>query len=142
MPEHYAEREKTQGFAPNTIRKRVSEAKQFFHDAVQRELISKNPFDGMKGTVGSNRDRDFFIDRDLAEKVTEALPNTEWRLLFALMRFGGLRCPSETLALTWDDVKWAEDKILVRSSKTEHHEGKGFRLIPIFRELPQYRQET
>ena len=138
----YAEREKTQGLAPNTIHKRVSEAKQFFQDAVQRELISKNPFDGMKGTVGSNRDRDFFIDRELAAKVMDALPDTEWRLLFTLMRFGGLRCPSEILALTWDDVKWAEDKIRVPSPKTEHHEGKGFRLVPIFPELRLYLEDA
>ena len=138
----YAERERTQGLAPNTIHKRVSEARQFFQDAVQRELISKNPFDGMKGTVGSNRDRDFFIDRELAAKVMDALPDTEWRLLFALMRFGGLRCPSEILALTWDDVKWAEDKIRVPSPKTEHHEGKGFRLVPIFPELRPYLEDA
>jgi hypothetical protein len=36
-------------------------------------------------------------------KVLEACPNAEWRLIFALSRFGGLRCPSEHLVLTWAD---------------------------------------
>ena len=82
------------------------------------------------------------IDRELVEKVMHALPNTEWRLLFALMRFGGLRCPTEIVALTWDDVKWAEDKIRVPSPKTEHHEGKDFRVAPIFPELRPYLEDA
>ena len=134
----YDERENNEGLAPNTVRKRVSNAKQFFQDAVSRELIAKNPFAGLKGSVGSNRERDFFIRRDVAEKVLAACPDNEWRLLFALSRYGGLRCPSEHLALMWGDVNWAEGRILIRSAKTEHHEGKGTRVVPIFPELRQH----
>ena len=32
-------------------------------------------------------------------KVIEACPDGQWRLLFTLARYGGLRCPSEILAL-------------------------------------------
>jgi len=134
----YADRESSEGLAPNTVRKRVSNAKQFFGDAVQRDLIAKNPFDGLSGTVGSNRDRDYFITRDMAEKVIEACPDSQWRLLFALSRYGGLRCPSEHLALTWADVNWAEGRMLIRSAKTAHHEGKATRQVPIFPELRSY----
>ncbi len=90
----YDERETDEGLAPNTLRKRVSNAKQFFQDAVSRDLIAKNPFGGLKGTVGGNRERDYFVTREVAEKVINACPDLEWRLLFALSRFGGLRCPS------------------------------------------------
>ena len=128
----YDERETDEGLAPNTLRKRVSNAKQFFQDAVSRDLIAKNPFGGLKGTVGGNRERDYFVTREVAEKVINACPDLEWRLLFALSRFGGLRCPSEHLALTWGDVNWAEGRMLVRSPKTEHHYGKGTRVAPIF----------
>jgi len=38
----YAETEADSGLAPNTVRKRISNAKQFFEDAVQRELITRN----------------------------------------------------------------------------------------------------
>jgi integrase len=109
---------------------------------VQRELLARNPFDGIQGTVGSNRERDYFIDRDTTAKVLEACPDAQWRLLFALSRFGGLRCPSEHLALTWADVNWAESRMLVRSAKTEHHEGKGTRLVPIFPELRPYLEQV
>lgn len=109
---------------------------------MQRALLAKNPFVGLKGTVGSNRERDYFIDRDTAAKVLDACPDAQWRLLFAMSRYGGLRCPSEHLALTWGDVNWAEGRMLIRSAKTEHHEGKGSRLVPIFLELRAYLEQV
>lgn len=126
------------GLAVNTIRKRCSNAKQFFADAIARELLTKNPFAGLKGTVGSNRARDYFIDRETVEKVLAVMPDNEWRLIFVLARYGGLRVPTEPLALTWDDVLWDQGKILVRSIKTAHHEGKESRIVPLFPELRPY----
>ena len=131
----YGEAKADEGLAVNTARKRVSNAKQFFQDAVSRDLLAKNPFAGLKGSVGSNRERDYFLTREDAAKITEACPDHEWRLVFALSRYGGLRCPSEHLALRWSDIDWDRGTMLVRSPKTEHHEGKGSRLVPIFPEL-------
>lgn len=58
------------------------------------------------------------------------------------MRFGGLRTPSEHHALTWDDINWAQNRILIRSSKTEHHEGREDRFVPIFPELRPYLEQA
>jgi integrase len=58
--------------------------------------------------------------------------------LFALSRYGGLRCPSEHLALTWGDVDLEAGRMTVRSPKTEHHHGKAYRVLPIFLELRPY----
>lgn len=71
----------------------------------------------------------------MAGKVLAACPDSEWRLIFALCRFGGLRCPSEVLNLTWDAVLWDQSKIRVASPKAEHLAGGGSRLIPLFPEL-------
>ena len=131
----YGEAKADEGLAVNTARKRISNAKQFFQDAVSRELLARNPFAGLKGSVGSNRERDYFLTREDAAKVTDACPDHEWRLIFALSRYGGLRCPSEHLALCWGDIDWERGTMLVRSSKTEHHEGKGTRVVPVFPEL-------
>jgi len=131
----YASTDAEQGLSLNTARKRISHAKQFFEDAVQRELITRNPFKGLKRTVGSNRDRDHFITREDAQRVLDACPNAEWRLIFALCRFGGLRCPSEYRELTWADIDWDRKRIRVTSPKTEAYEGKGEREIPICPEL-------
>ncbi len=138
----YADCAAETGLSPNTVRKRVSNAKQFFQDAVERDLITKNPFAGLKGAVGCNRDRDCFITRVDAAKVLDACPDLQWQLVFALSRYGGLRCPSEHLALKWADVDWAGERFLVRSAKTAHHEGKGTRWVPLFPELRPFLEQV
>ena len=100
-----------------------------------REWIARNPFAKLRSASKSNRSRDHFVTRDVAQKIIEKCPDNEWKLLFALSRYGGLRRPSEHLALRWADVDWEQSRIRVRSSKTEHHEGKGERIIPLFPEL-------
>ena len=67
-----------------------------------------------------------------------ACPDAQWRLIVALSRYGGLRCPSEHLSLTWGDVDWEQNRITIRSPKTEHHAGGETRVIPLFPELRPY----
>jgi integrase len=128
-----------EGLSENTVKRRCGIAKQFFRAAQRRKLIAENPFGDMKGTtVRGNRARDFFVTREMSQRVLDACPDAQWRLLFALSRFGGLRCPSEHLGLRWGDVDWEQGRITVQSPKTEHHEGKESRVIPIFPELSPY----
>jgi hypothetical protein len=95
-----------QGLSENTARKRCAIAKQMFADAMDRELIARNPFGKMEGlTVGASEGREYFVTRDEAEAVLEACPDAQWKLLFALSRYGGLRCPSEHLGLRWGYVE-------------------------------------
>ena len=124
--------------ADNTARRFCGRAKQFFRFAVRKRMIAANPFAELKSTVGSNPARQFFVTREAAEKVLDTSPNAEWRLIFALCRFGGLRCPSEVLGLRWQDIDWHRQRFTVRSPKTEHHEGKASRVVPIFPELAPY----
>ncbi len=122
-----------------TIVRRCTVARTFFKDAVRRRLIDSNPFDGVGKGSTANPDRQRFIDHETIYKVIDACPNAEWRLLVALSRFGGLRVPSEPLLLRWQDVDTVEwKKMLVHSPKTEHHVGKGMRMVPIFPELLEY----
>ncbi|MFA8021121.1 site-specific integrase, partial [Bremerella cremea] len=130
------------GLAINTIRKRVANAKLFFEDAVARELIPANPFKPLRGAVGTNRERDHFVTLETIEKVLDACPDAEWRLIVALSRFAGLRCPSEHLALTIDDVDWRNQRLRIPSAKTEHHAGKAYRVIPIFPQLKPYLEDV
>ena len=134
----YADAESDDGLSAATVRKRISICKQLFRDAVKRRLIPENPFSELRSTVRGNRSRDFFVTREMAAAILDACPDAQWRLIFALSRFGGLRCPSEHLALTVNDVDWERERIRVWSPKTEHHEGKESRLIPLFPELRPY----
>ncbi len=130
------------GLSENTVRRRCGIAKQFFRAAVRRRLINANPFDDLQSTVRGNAKRSYFLSRADAAKVLDACPNAEWRLLFALSRYGGLRCPSEHLALRWQDIDWDRERITVPSPKTEHHEGGESRVIPLFPELLPHLRET
>ncbi|MBX3441381.1 MAG: site-specific integrase [Planctomyces sp.] len=117
------------------MRRRIGRAKQFWNAAIDSEQAEKNPFTKLSANVRGNRERFQHVTVEDAEKVLDACPNLQWRLVFALARFGGIRTPSETFALTWEDVDWESNRVLIRSPKTEHHEGKGSRVIPLFPEL-------
>jgi len=128
-----------EGLAENTVRRRCAIAKQFFRAAQRKRLIRENPFGDMKGIgVKENRQRDYFVTREMAERIIEACPDSDWRVIFALSRYGGLRCPSETLALRWSDIDWERGRMTVSSPKTAHHEGGEFRSVPIFPELRKH----
>ena len=132
-----------ENLASNTVKRRRAIAKQFFRAAVRRKLITESPFNDMKGiSVQRDRERFYFISREEADKILDACPNAEWRLIFALSRFAGLRCPSEHLALRWGDINWERGRMTVRSPKTEHHEGKESRVVPIFPEMRQYLEQV
>ena len=127
----------------NTTRRHCGRCKQFFRAAFRKRLIADNPFGDMKAcSVQANRERDYFVSREETTKVLHACPDAQWRLIFALSRFGGLRCPSEHLALRLEDVDWERERIRVRSPKTEHHEGGAERIIPLFPELRPYLEEV
>lgn len=129
------------GLAENTVRRRCGIAKQFFRVAIRKKYIQENPFVDLRSTVKGKRDRDYFITRDMAGKILDACPDAEWRLIFVLSRYGGFRCPSEHSELRWTDVDWDNERINVQSPKTEHHEGKESRQIPLFPEiLPHLRE--
>ena len=126
---------KADGLAEATISKRIGIAKHIFKRGVAWKMLEENPFAGVKAGSQINKARQRFITHEDAQKVLDACPDGQWRLLFALSRWGGLRCPSEHLRLTWADVDWGRGRIRVSSSKTEHHDGGGERLVPIFPEL-------
>jgi integrase len=109
---------------------------------VRRRLLTSNPFADLKAAVMGNAKRLYFITQEEAAKVLDACPDAEWRLIFALSRYGGLRCPSEHLGLKWADVDWERNRILVHSPKTEHHAGGDCRWIPLFPELQPHLLEV
>ncbi len=109
-----------------TARKRCGNAKQLFAFAVRKRLISSNPFGWVKSANVTNRGRDYFLTQDDAQRVIDACPDWEWRLLFALSRYGGLRCPSEHLSLRWNDVDFPRSRM--RSPKPENGASSGGRI--------------
>ena len=118
--------------APATLAKRVKVAKQIFATAVRWDWLAKSPFARLRGASQVNVSRSHYVSPEVANDVMEACPGVEWRVVVALCRWGGLRCPSEVGAVSWADVNWAEGRLTVRSKKTEHHGGDhAVRVVPI-----------
>lgn len=125
-----------QGLAEATTRKRCSIASTLFRYAQKHRVIDREPFadsDAPRASIGTKH-RTMVEEAD-AQAVLEQLPDAQWRLLFGLSRWGGLRVGSEPRLLTWADVRWEHQRIRVRSPKTERHAGHEEREVPIFPEL-------
>ena len=82
-----------------------------FRRAVSIDLIQRNPFsqEQITVTVKSNKDREHYVPLAHAEKIIKSCFSDDWRLIFALTRYAGLRCPTEVLALRWRDINWEEN---------------------------------
>jgi len=115
----------TDGLAEATVRLHCRNVKSTFNDAVERELIGRSPFAALKSAAIA-ADRDHYVTATDAAKILDACPNMQWRTLFGLMRFAGLRCPSETHNVTWRDVDWDRRRLTVYAPKT-----KRTRIVPI-----------
>ena len=129
-----AKKPKGEGLSENTTRKRCSISKQFYTGAIRAKIIKDNPFVSVPCTTRENNERMFFVKPEIAERVLAACPTTEWKLIFALSRYAGLRCPSEVLPLKWSDIDWKDQRIRIFAKKTKRVNG-GVRIIPLFKEL-------
>jgi len=118
--------------AESTVRRRTGICKQIWSEAIEREIISDNPFAGLQSANRPNPDRQSFVTHEMAERCIEAAPCGDWRTIIALCRYAGLRCPSEILNLRWSDVDLPGGKMMIDSPKT------GLRVCPVFVELRPY----
>lgn len=126
------------GLALATANRVCGTASMLFKFARKSRWIHANPFEEVQsGAVPTTRRA--FVDAATATTVINAMKDTQWRLLVALSRWGGLRTPSEPRLLRWGDIDWERNRFTVHSPKTRHHgAGHEKRVIPIFPELRPY----
>jgi integrase len=116
------------------IADRLARLGLIFAHAVRKGYLEANPFGGLRRLgVKPNKERDYYVTLEESRRLLDVLPTPQWRALFCLSRFCGLRVPSEIVELTWQDINWEADQVAVRSTKTQR-EGKGYRLVPLFPE--------
>jgi integrase len=125
-----------EGRAEATVRLEIRNCKSIFGEAVRRELLTRNPFTGLKSSsIAADRTR--YVSPAEAAAISDACPDVRWRVLFGLARLAGLRTPSETHRLTWGDVDWQRRRLSVFAPKTGKH-----RTVPIVPALFQTLQDA
>ena len=88
-----------------TVKVHCGNAKTIMREAVRRKMIPEDPFRYLKsGATPTKYDR--YITREEIERVIEACPDAEWRLLFGLARYAGLRVPSKSRRLRRTVAGW------------------------------------
>jgi integrase len=129
------------GLAPATTYRRLKMAKMLFAHALKLKHIAENPFADVKAENTNPVERRHYITAEDTLRLLDAA-NPTWRTVIALGRFAGLRCPSEVLSLKWENVDFASGRMTVSSPKTEHLEGRSYRVVPIFARLRPYLEEA
>ncbi|MEO1999263.1 MAG: phage integrase SAM-like domain-containing protein, partial [Planctomycetaceae bacterium] len=120
----------------NTMAKAFKTAKQILDVAVTQKLMTTNPLQAVQKKAPRERVTDERV-ADITPEMIESLiavSNREYALIYALARYGGLRCPSELDNLRWSEMNWADSRFLVHSPKTAYC-GKATRMVPMFPEL-------
>jgi integrase len=117
--------------AKATVSNRCRRARSVFNYAVKNKWLSDNPFKDIATGKEWNAARDRYIPAEVFTKILDKTADHELRLLLALVRYCGLRCPSEVRPLTWAAVDWEGGVLVVNSSKTEEYDS-GRREVPLF----------
>lgn len=82
--------------ADNSVRRNLGRCRQFFEAAVRKRLIGSNPFAHLRSlTAKGNAEWFKFVTLAEINKVIDAAPDAQWRLIIALARYGGLRMPRQ-----------------------------------------------
>lgn len=117
----------------STARRTLGYASQFMEAAVSDGVIGRNPFKGkdIPKAVCTNKDKWHYIDSAATVRLWNAIQTEEDQTRFVLLRFLGLRAPSEINALTWRDVDWTGLQMTIRSKKLRHNRNQGHRICPI-----------
>ena len=136
---HYLTREPK--LSPDTAARRLRTVRKLFKDAAALKLVDANPFSGVRARATGGADRKVYVPAADVERII-AVSSPAWRIMLALARHAGLRCPSEVLSLRWADVNWEAGRMTVPSCKTEHLPGKAYRVCPIFAALRPHLEEA
>ena len=103
--------------------------RMFFNWLVKRGDLPYNVFSDVKTRNSANKERQYYLSMDEANKILAFMPNKEYRLLFACWRFAGMR-KMEPFVLKPNAFDMEKRIVTIQSPKTEA-KGKPFRRAPI-----------
>jgi len=119
--EHYRQRCLSKGNSPATVKKKLTEIKCIFSEAVARNQLDENPLKRIKMPKCSQNEIDIYSDEECESILKAARDMTQrsndqrrlrWDLLIVVALSTGLR-RGELLNCTWRDVDFEEQTIQV-----------------------------
>jgi Integrase len=120
-------------YAEATVAGTLAKAKAVFNWAVKQQGLEANPLKDVERGSYKNRKNDRYITEEEYYRLLEAAVCQEWRVIFALVRVGGLRAPSEILGVRWSKVDWESNTFSFVDSKRKERNGDPFvRTVPLF----------
>jgi integrase len=119
----------------NSVSTVIKKVKQAFAEALERGEVAANPFRHIKSPIRSNPERMEFVLPEWTQPILDACPTLEWKIIFAMARFAGVRVPSELQDFKWGDILWDQDRIRIRDAKRSRPGKPVIRIVPMFAEL-------
>lgn len=113
---------------PSTRGKIASAWKAFFGWCMERHWITDNPARPLPSTVAVRQKQ--FVPSDTIDAVIRRCSDPGLRVAIAMSRYGGIRMSSELRGLTWSDVDFDRQRIVIHDTKRGRD-----RTIPLFPEL-------
>jgi len=118
MVQRFVNEMSERGLSPSTTERVLRVLSGALKEAVESELISKNPATGITSPKGIRLERRV-LTKDEQLRFIEAAKLDERGEIFILMLGTGMRI-GETLALTWDDVSFDNAEIRVTKTLVEN----------------------
>ena len=124
--------------SPSHISKIMANSRSLFKYAVDREYISRNPFDHIKrGKERKPEGRNVEVSARVIREVIAAAPSAEWRLLIAIWRWLGAR-KTEPLGIKVSGVKYHDGYATIAIPDCKRRDEYGnhvYRQVPVFPEI-------
>lgn len=124
-----------------SVGRHITIAKQILETAVDEERIARNPFGRIRvAQVRSDKAWAVVSMPDL-DRILDACPSSEFRLLFALARLAGLRL-GEAIRLQWSHIDWDAHRLTVVNPGQKQTTKARTRFTPIQPKLYAMLRET
>lgn len=101
------------GLTAATVCQHVRRCKTVWKDAADREVLGgRSPWRDQSSNPPKRKKPAAPVDDQKIRDLCDACPSSQWRALFALCAWGGLR-RGEALRMTWADVQWDRHRLFV-----------------------------
>lgn len=106
----------------------LADCRQLFRAAERHRIVAANPFAEIDCSQRHDLTRESYVTPEVARQLIAAA-DPQLAAVIALARFGGLRVPSEPLAIELAGIDWSSGRLAIPKCKTPA------RQIPLFPDL-------